>query len=126
MSRLKVPEGTHIHAVDAAAHSLGASTVTSFFDDEDKDHLKLVEIETDTDIKQADFDKALSKHAKKVTARQDFLKGVAEITGTAIPVNVNATEAFVSALLEVILLSDDETKKKLVDHVKAYRDAQKV
>jgi hypothetical protein len=65
MSRLEVPEGTHIHVADAAAHSLGASNVWSVFDNEyDGDYLvsqKLVAVETDNDIKQADFDAALKK-----------------------------------------------------------------
>lgn len=142
MSRLEVPEGTHVHAADAAAHSLGANAVTSIFEDEYRDEIdvdqsgdndyvsdqlvsrKLVAVETDVDIKQADFDRALGEHSEKVAARQGFLEGIEKITGVKVPVNVNAVEVFVSAILEILLLSDDETKAKLAEHVKSFQRAK--
>jgi hypothetical protein len=128
MSRLEVPEGTDIHAADAAAHSLGANSVTSIFEDEYRGAeiiaRKLIAVETDARANQDEFNAALDKFSKKVEVRRSFLKGVEDITGVKVPVNVNATEDFVGALLEMLLLSDDDTKAKLTDHVKSFQKAR--
>jgi hypothetical protein len=127
MSRLEVPEGTDIHAADAAAHSLGANSVATIFEDEYRGaeiiSRKLVAVETDTRANQDEFNAALDKFSKKVAIRRNFLKGVEDITGVKI-VNANAVEDFIGALLEVLLLSDDDTKAKLTDHVKLFQKAR--
>jgi hypothetical protein len=51
------------------------------------------------------------------SARQDILKKVEEITG------VKITDRDVP-LLEILFLSDDETKTKLVEHLKSFQKAK--